>query len=219
MRSSTNLKPAILTRIRSHPGRVWTPRDFADLGARAAVDKVLQRLTTSAKLRRIDRGLYDTPRTNPLTGRDTVPDYRAVIEAIARRDHTRILIDGLTAANELGLTTAVPATIDALVDARLRPIRLGAMELRFRPTAPTRLFWAGRPAMRIVQALHWLRHGLDDPAEAARVRAALARILATPPHGRAMRDDLHEGFAALPIWMQEYLRPLVASAGEGDATP
>jgi len=30
----------------------------------------------------------------------------------------------MTAANDLGLTTAVPARIEVLIDARLRPIRL-----------------------------------------------------------------------------------------------
>jgi hypothetical protein len=40
-----------------------------------------------------------------------VPDQAAVIDAVARRDQTRIVVDGLTAANDLGLTTAVPARV------------------------------------------------------------------------------------------------------------
>jgi hypothetical protein len=35
------------------------------------------------ELRRIDRGLYDQPRKNKLTGRPTVPDYRAIVRAVA----------------------------------------------------------------------------------------------------------------------------------------
>ena len=49
-----------------------------------------------------------------------VPDYRAVIRAVARRDKARTVVDGMTAANDLGLTTAVPARIEVLVDARRR---------------------------------------------------------------------------------------------------
>jgi hypothetical protein len=37
----------------------------------------------------------------------------------------RAVVDGMNAANDLGLTTAVPARIDVLVDARLKPITLG----------------------------------------------------------------------------------------------
>ncbi|MER9349834.1 DUF6088 family protein [Mesorhizobium sp. M0227] len=118
-----------LPAFESKPDEVWTPGDFADLGSRAAVDKTLQRLAAAGELRRIDRGLYDRPRTNNLTGRATVPDYRAVIRAVMRRDRARAVIDGMTAANDLGLTTAVPARIEVLVDARLKPIKLGTQEM------------------------------------------------------------------------------------------
>lgn len=193
---------------------MWTPSDFVDLGSRAAVDKTLQRLVAAGDLRRIDRGLYDLPRRNGLTGRIGVPDYRAVIEAVARRDQARVLIDGMTAANDLGLTTAVPARIEALVDARLRPIRLGNQVIHFRAAAPSRLYWAGRPAMRVVQAIRWLQDDLADPAERARITRRLRRLLTEDDHGPAIRDDLRAGLPALPIWMQDFVRALLA-AGDG----
>ena len=84
--------------------QVWTPVDFLDLGSRDAVDKTLQRLVHGGQLRRIDRGLYDAPRLNRLTKRPAVTDYRQIIDALARRDQVRMLVDGLTAANDLGLT-------------------------------------------------------------------------------------------------------------------
>jgi hypothetical protein len=140
----TDIRSRVLARIESKPEEVWTPGDFADLGARAAVDKTLQRLAAAGDLRRIDRGLYDRPRTNTLTGRATVPDYRAVIRAVTRRDNARAVIDGMTAANDLGLTTAVPARIEVLVDARLKPIKLGSQEIHFKYAAPSRLYWADR---------------------------------------------------------------------------
>lgn len=216
-----DLKDAILKRISAREGMVWTPSDFADLASRAAVDKALQRLVAASELRRIDRGLYDRPRQNRLTGRAGVPDYRAVIQAVARRDQARVLIDGMTAANDLGLTTAVPAKIEALIDARLRPIRLGNQEIRFRAAAPSRLYWAGRPGMRVVQALHWLQDDLKDPAERARIVRRLRRLLADAAHGPAIRNDLRAGLATLPIWMQEFVRALLADDDHdaGDATP
>jgi hypothetical protein len=198
---------------------VWTPADFVDLAGRAAVDKTLQRLAASGELRRIDRGLYDRPRTSTLTGQPTVPDYRAVIRAVARRDQARVLIDGMTAANDLGLTTAVPARIEVLVDARLKPIHLGNQEIRFKAAAPSRLYWAGRPAMRVVQALYWLQHALADPEERVRIADHLRRVLADPVHGSTIRQDLWSGLATLPIWMQEFLRGLLgSSAPTGDAS-
>jgi hypothetical protein len=214
---SADLKSLVLDRLQSEPDKVWTPTDFTDLGNRAAVDKTLQRLAASGELRRIGRGLYDRPRTSSLTGRPTIPDYRAVIQAVARRDQARFLIDGMTAANDLGLTTAVPARIEVLVDARLKPIQFGNQEIRFRTAAPSRLYWAGRPAMRVVQALYWLQDALADADERARIAGQLRRVLAHSDHGTAIRDDLRSGLPALPIWMQEFVRDILSSARPKDA--
>lgn len=205
----TDLRSRLLARIESKPDEVWTPGDFADLGARAAVDKTLQRLAAAGELRRIDRGLYDRPRTNNLTGRATVPDYRAVIRAVTRRDRARAVIDGMTAANDLGLTTAVPARIEVLVDARLKPIKLGTQEIHFKYAAPSRLYWADRPGMRVVQALHWMQDMLTQKGERKRIQATLRRLFADPKHGEAIREDLRAGLSAVPIWMQEFLREIL----------
>lgn len=208
--SSGDLRSRVLRRVQAGPDTVWTPTDFVDLGGRAAVDKVLQRLAAAGELRRIDRGLYDRPRRSKLTGRETVPDYRAVIHAVTRRDQARFVVDGMTAANDLGLTTAVPARIEVLTDARLKPIKLGAQEIHFKPAAPSRLYWAGRPAMRVVQALHWMQDVLASPDERERVARRLRHLFEDPEHGQAIRNDLQEGFSTLPIWMQDFLRELIS---------
>ena len=206
------LRSRLLGRIAANPDEVWVPGDFSDFANRPAIDKTLQRLVASGDLRRIDRGLYDRPRMNGLTGRPTVPDYRAVIRAVTRRDQARALIDGMTAANELGLTTAVPARIEVLVDARLKPIKLGNQEIHFRYAAPSRLYWAGRPAMRVVQALHWMQDMLSEDSERQLVEKKLRGLFADPRHGKSIRDDLRAGLPALPIWMQEFLRGLLIPA-------
>ncbi len=211
------LRARVLNRIASDPDAVWTPADFSSLGTRAAVDKTLQRLATAGELRRIDRGLYDRPRKSRLTGGEAVPDYRAIIRAITRRDNARFIVDGMTAANDLGLTTAVPARIEVLVDARLKPVKLGKQEIHFKSAAPSRLYWAGRPAMRVVQALYWMQDILSDPEERVRIAHGLRRIFTDPKHGRAIRTDLREGWSALPIWMQTFLRDFVDPSAQENA--
>ena len=206
----SDLKMQISGRIQSVSDDVWTPVDFLDLGSREAVDKALQRLALAAKIRRLDRGLYDQPRRNQLTGQMSVPDYRRVIQAIARRDQTRMLVDGMTAANDLGLSDAVPGQIVVHTDARLRPIKLGKQVIVFRPTAPSKLYWAGRPGMRVVQALHWLRDALTDPDDYRQILRRLRTILTDKDHGHAIAADLATGLPTLPAWMQDVLRQLLA---------
>lgn len=206
--SSPSMAAAIGNRVATRRKiRVWTPEDFSDLAPRTAVDQVLHRLVTSGKLRRIARGLYDVPSTNRLTGKPTSPDPRAVIDALARKNNIRVLVDGITAANDLGLTNAVPARITVLTDARLRPVSLGKLIINFRHAAPSRLYWAGRPAMRFVQALDWLRDLL--PSDEGQLRRRLVSILRDPQHGQAIRDDLRANLSALPEWMRVIVRGLL----------
>jgi len=190
----------------AEPRQVWVPTDFAQLGSRDAIDKTLQRMVQAGELRRIDRGLYDRPKVNSLTKRPTTPDYRAVAEAIARRDHLRLLVDGMTAANDLGLIDAVPARVTIHTDTRRRAIQLDNLTIEFKQTAPSRLYWAGRPAMRIVQALHWLKDALTS--ERSLILNKLANVLSDPVHGAALRQDLLKGFNVMPAWMQSVVREL-----------
>jgi len=203
----SDLKSSISSLIKAAgPGHVWVPTDFAQLGNRDAIDKTLQRMVLAGDLRRIDRGLYDRPTINRLTKRPTTPDYRAVVEAIARRDQLRLLVDGMTAANDLGLTDAVPARVTIHTDARRRSIKLDNLVIDFKQTAPSRLYWAGHPAMRVVQALHWLKDTLLSDRE--RILSRLSQLLADTTHGAAIRRDLLDGFTALPAWMQSLVREL-----------
>lgn len=120
------------------------------------------------------------------------------------------MVDGLTAANDLGLTDAVPARIGLLTDGRLRPITLGNLTLDFQTAAPSRLYWAARPAMRFVQALHWLRDML--PSDDGSLGKRLISILKYADHGQAIQDDLRRGLSALPEWMRMIVRDLLRQA-------
>ena len=203
-----NLKDAISRRTGARmPFGVWTPTDFLDLGSREAVDKTLQRLARTGELRRIDRGLYDKPALNSLTKKPTSPDYRELISVISRRDQSRMLVDGMTAANDLGLTDAVPARIVVRTDARIRSLQLDNLTIEFKLTAPSKLYWAGRPAMCVVQALHWLKDTL--PSDYDSVMKRLSAILGDPKSGAAIREDLRSGLSALPTWMQRIVRELL----------
>ena len=122
----------------------------------------------------------------------------------------------MTAANMLDLTNAVPAKIEVLVDARLKPITLGSQKIVFKHAAPSRLYWAGRPGMYLVQALHWLHDTMSDDVEREAVRKTVSRLLADKETGPALLGDLKKGLSAMPIWMQEIVRGPLSDAVEVD---
>ena len=168
----------------SDPGRLCR------LGPRTAVDQALHRLVASRSLRRIARGFYDIPQDNRLTGKPTIltramQDRRAGPEGKGpgggRWPHRR--------QRPRDSPTPFPARIG-------RPYRwdacgpspLATLTLEFQAAAPSRLYWAGRPAMRYVQALHWLRDKCSRPMTEAST-SALFPSSKTPDHGQAIQDD------------------------------
>lgn len=202
------IQDQIGARVCADPERVWTAADFAETGSRDAVDKALQRMTASGDLEKVAWGLYQKPSYNKLTKRKNPPKYAEVLAALERRDATPMLIDGMTAANDLGFTTAVPAKIIVHTSSRRASIDLGGQTIIFKKTAPSKLSWAGRPAMPVVQALQWLR---DTGREGATdTKEKLTRILSSSGSGEAIRSDLIENFNRLPAaWLQDLLRPIL----------
>lgn len=211
----------ILDRITSGaPSSVWSRADFLDIGTPNAVEKALQRLTRRGDARRPHRGLYDKPTTSGLTGKMVFPPRSSFIDAIARRDKLRVLVDGMTAANDLGLTTAIPARSTIYADTYPRTIEIVAnagdpnatgpviYTLHFKRISAKSAFWAGRPAMRIVQALNWFR---DDRTNLETVVNGIVRHLSKKPDRHLIVKDLRENVQALPAWMYAVVETLAAA--------
>ena len=154
----TGIADKIMQMVSVHDRGRWvcTPKDFLDLGSREAVDQALSRLVRAGRLRRVGHGLYDVPRISNVLDRPAPVDLDAAIAALARRDGVRLMPDGLAAANQLGLTNAVPAKASYLTDGHSRTLRIDGRTVRFRHAGPSVMKWAGRPAAPVVQALRWL---------------------------------------------------------------
>ena len=75
------------------------------------VDMAFGNLVQKGTIGRIRRGLYDMPKVNPALGGKLSPDIDETAQAIARRQHWKIVPEGARTANFLGLSTQVPAKI------------------------------------------------------------------------------------------------------------
>jgi len=165
----------ILDRIRGHDrGKVFTPKDFLDLGSRDAADQSLSRLVRSGEIQRLGRGLYHYPRVNERLGIPIGPDPDEIAEALGRQTGTRVLPSGAAAANRLGLSTQVPARPVYLTDGRTRQVRIGSMVFQIRHAAPKELSAASRTSAMVFQALRHLGREAVDEQVIARLRRALS---------------------------------------------
>lgn len=192
----------IMKRVSAHPSGKWvcTPKDFLDLGSREAIDQALSRLARSDRLRRIGHGLYDRPRFSDVLRRPAPVDLDAAVKALARRDGVQIIPDGMAAANQLGLTNAVPAKISFVTDGYSRKLKIEGRTIRFRHASPSVMKWAGRPSVSVVQALRWLGPAASEDAS---VLSTLSRTLP-----EEVKLDLLRNKRDLPGWVLPLLRDL-----------
>ena len=193
----------VLKRIRAKGrGAVHVPADFLDLGGRAAVDQALARLARAGTIRRLARGVYDFPKQDPRLGALS-PSLARVAAAIARSTGSQIQVSGAQAANQLGLSTQVPAQLVYLTDGPTRTIQVGNRAITFRHAAPRRLVGAGTAAGLVMQALRHLGRDGVTPDVIARIRQVL-------------RDDdraaVTRHAAMAPAWMRPALEAIAAPA-------
>lgn len=198
----TPVADKIMEKVSAQGSGKWvcTPKDFLDLGSRVAVDQALHRLVKADRLRRVGHGLYDRPWFSEVLKRPAPVDLDAAVAALARRDGARIIPDGLTAANRLGLTNAVPAKASYVTDGHSRILKIDGRTVRFRHAGPRVMQWAGKPSAPVVQALRWLG---PDAAKDAQVVSTLRRLL--PDH---VKRDLFENSRDLPGWAMPLARSI-----------
>ena len=204
MSRNSSVPDLIMKRLRAGGrGGVFTPSDFLDLGTRPAVDKALSRLAKGGKLRRLAQGLYDFPKTHPQLG-DLSPAPDDIAQALARESGSVIQIAGARAANQLGLSTQVPAKSVYLTDGPSRRVVLGKRIVDLRHAGPKHLIAPGSAAGTVIQAL---RHvGPVGAADVAKVAV----------HRLSFKDKkiLANTAVRAPAWMRPTL-DAIASAAAG----
>ena len=192
---------AILRRIRAkHRGFVFTPREFAHLGTRAAVDQALSRLQRSGQIRRLTRGVYEFPRMHPRIG-VLSPSPEAVAKAVAERTGSRITVSGAKAANLLGLSMQVPVQNVFWTEGPSRTIRIGNQTVSLKHVAPSKMIGAGTDAGMVIQAVRSLgQNGVHEiPVH------TLAKQLPRPVKRAVKRLT-----PAAPAWSQPVLNQISA---------
>ncbi|MBP9112451.1 MAG: type IV toxin-antitoxin system AbiEi family antitoxin domain-containing protein [Polyangiaceae bacterium] len=163
----------ILRRVnRRGRGAVFTAQDFVDLGSRNAVDQALTRLASSGQIRRVDRGVYDLPRTHPKMG-PMWPSADAVAQAVAKQTDSQLQVSGASAANALGLSTQVPAKVEYLTDGPSRSIHIGKLVVCLKHAGRVDMLL---PKTRAGMAIVALRHMGRNAASEAVLQSLAAKL-------------------------------------------
>ncbi|BAI95277.1 hypothetical protein GG804_28765 [Sphingomonas histidinilytica] len=192
----------IMKRVRGK-GRGWvfTPKSFVDFGTRGSVDMALSRLASAGDIRRIGRGLYDYPRQHDKLGALS-PDPANVAKALSTQSGDKLAPSGATAANNLGLSTQVPARASYATTGRSRVRQAGGRSLTLKHSRAPVLDNAPDSVNAIVQALAHL--GKDN------IDSGKIRHFATRLDDRDMRI-LIQARPAMPGWMGDVVLKIGAA--------
>jgi len=170
-----SIQDHILDRIRGQGrGRVFTPKDFLDLGSRDAADQSLSRLVRGGEIQRLGRGLYYFPRMNQRLGIPIGPDPDEIAEALARQTGSLVVPSGAVAANRLGLSAQVPAKPVYLTNGRTREVKIGNTTFRLQHAAPKEFAAGCRTSAMVFQALRHLGQVAVDDRVLSQLRGALS---------------------------------------------
>ncbi len=190
----SQITDAILSAAHALPeGGLLSPKEFLHLGARAAVDQALTRLTREGMLLRVGRGTYAAPVKGRFGSRP--PSTETVVQAIESLSGETIVGNGAAEANALGLTTQVPAREVFITSGRSRKLTLGNRSVELRHGNRLQLLLGRRPAGMAIRAVSWL-----GPEKAI---SALRTLKTQLPESEW--DAMHASRAALPSWMARAL--------------
>ena len=174
---------------------------------RSTVGTVLQRLHEKGTIRRLARGLYDYPKTDPQLGL-LEPDTDAIARALAGRDAIRLQASGAYAANRLGLSTQVPMKRVFLTDGLSRTVQVGRRQIVLRRTTPKNMATAGRISGLVIQAL---RHIGQKNVDATVLRKLDQRL------DEDARQQLLKDIRHAPEWIARIIRQLADQSQGGSA--
>jgi len=169
-----DLRESIERRLKEHErGYAFTRKDMLDLASSGTLGRVLARMVEDGTIRRIDRGLFDYPRTNKKLGGRLSPDIDQVAQALARKFRWTIVPQGALAANRLGLTRQVPARYVYLSDGPTKQVRIGNRTIRFQHARPKDLRADSVLSATVIQALRHLGREAVDQTVIRPLRDAL----------------------------------------------
>lgn len=199
-----SLNQQILARV-AKKGRGWafTPHDFADIGDPRGIGMALTRLVRDGKIRRIARGLYDCPHPHPVLGQAGAT-ADAVVAAVARGRHLRLLPSPQVAANQLGLSTQVPAQMIYQSDGAPAKVQLGNRQIVFRRNTGRNLALAGRASGLVAQALRDVGQGKVTPDMIQHLRRRL---------DAAAKKQLTDDLTSVPAWMRPIFQQITRDDG------
>lgn len=177
-------------------GKIFFPDDFVNMGTSDTIRQTLLRLTKSGMIIRVAQGIYCYPQIDKKLGLGIIyPTYNQIADALAERDHARIVPTGDYALNTLGLSSQVPMNYVFLTDGQSRKVCIsGNRGIQFKNTAPRNLAFKNKLAMLINSALKTIKRENVTTWQINHIE----KLLKNEEKTSVLRD-----LKLMPVWIRE----------------
>lgn len=189
----------IMRKMDTARGQIFTASDFETYGLRNAVDKALWELLKRGGIKRLTWGLYYIPEKSKLLG-SIPPNAKNIANAIARKQKSALLVSGAQAANDLGLSTQVPAKYEFYTNGWPLQVRIKKMTITFKHKTLKKMAGAGKVSGHVFQALRYLGKERIMHSEINTIcsRLSIENI-----------ETLKKDAPLAPIWMRPILKEII----------
>ncbi len=151
--------------------------DIIDLSDRSVLRVILSRIIAEGLIERLGPGIYLYPRYSALLQRNVTPSLEEIAQAIALKEHSRIVLSGSYSMYKLGFTTQVPTKAVFLTDGSPRKITLvDGRTIVFKSTTAKNLAFKNPLMQLLVSSLKMMRSTNISPEQVVKIRTFLTHI-------------------------------------------
>ena len=163
------------------------------------VGETLAELTREGVLVKVAQGIYAKPRRSRFG--TVIPSVDKIVQAIAIRDHAEVLPSGMTALNELGLSTQVPMNYTYLTTGSERTIQLANCQIKLKRGVPKNFCFQTKLIGLLTQALKTLKQENVGENELQIIRELLSK--------ESDKEALLKDVDNMPAWMKRIVKPMI----------
>ena len=163
------------------------------------VGGILAELTNEGKLVKLAQGIYAKPSISRFGM--VLPSVEKIVQAIATRDHAKVIPSGMTALNILGLSTQVPMNYTYLTTGSERTIKLTNQKITMKRGVPKNFCYGTLLITLLVQALKALKQSNVEQEDLQIIRTLISK--------EPDKENLNKDVDMMPAWMKRIVKPML----------
>ena len=177
--------------------KVFFANDFLDIVSYETARKILNRMVTEGKIKRVIDGFYYNPRYSELIGEYEAVSIHELALAIARKYNWNIAPCSSTALNLIGLSTQVPTHYKYISSGRYKKYTIGDTVLEFKKVNPGEIANMSLKTATVIQAIKSLGKENINREVVRKIREYLTE---------EEISDLMDEAKSVPSWIYEVIR-------------